>query len=140
MPCRHIASASGPQQRGDAAIIAAPGLGCQGDDGLDQRILIGRHGRHVTLRVAVPADDPAGVTFREPILLSDPVHRLDHALGLLFACFQADLNAGFITVQNRLSGESLEEYIRPIGGGYVFARPGIARLESCLGDSLPTAV
>ncbi|MGT2477984.1 hypothetical protein ACU4GR_01820 [Methylobacterium oryzae CBMB20] len=42
-------------------------------------------------------------------------------------------------MQNRLSGESLEEHIRPIGG-YVFARPGIVRLESCLGDSLPTAV
>jgi deferrochelatase/peroxidase EfeB len=46
--------------------------------------------------------------------------------GLLFICFQRDLNAGFVTVQTRLNGEALEEYIRPIGGGYFFVPPGRA--------------
>ena len=69
------------QQRGDAAIAIAPVIGGQGNDGSGQRILVGRHGRHVALRAAVLADDPAGVTFREAVLLPDPVHRLPASLG-----------------------------------------------------------
>ncbi|XYD10703.1 iron uptake transporter deferrochelatase/peroxidase subunit [Methylobacterium sp. NMS12] len=61
-------------------------------------------------------------------------------MGLLFVCYQADLAAGFITVQNRLSGEGLEEYIRPTGGGYFFALPGVPGPESFLGEGLLAAV
>ena len=56
--------------------------------------------------------------------------------GLLFVCFQRDLEAGFVTVQNRLDGEPLEEYIRPVGGGYFFAPPGVAGADDYLGGSL----
>jgi deferrochelatase/peroxidase EfeB len=41
--------------------------------------------------------------------------------GLLFSSYQRSLEAGFITVQRRLDGEALEEYIRPLGGGFFFA-------------------
>ena len=44
--------------------------------------------------------------------------------GLLFIAWQADLEKSFITVQRRLDGEPLEEYLKPIGGGYFFALPG----------------
>ncbi len=44
--------------------------------------------------------------------------------GLLFICFQRSLDDGFVTVQTRLNGEALEEYIRPVGGGYFFVPPG----------------
>ncbi len=42
-------------------------------------------------------------------------------MGLLFVCYQHDLVKGFLTVQKRLNGEALEEYVKPIGGGYFFA-------------------
>jgi deferrochelatase/peroxidase EfeB len=57
-------------------------------------------------------------------------------MGLLFVCFQADLSAGFLTVQRRLQGEPLEEYIKPIGGGYFFVLPGVPDAHGFLGQGL----
>jgi deferrochelatase/peroxidase EfeB len=57
-------------------------------------------------------------------------------MGLLFVCFQADLEKGFVTVQNRLKGEPLEEYIKPLGGGFFFALPGITDKNQYFGQSL----
>lgn len=45
-------------------------------------------------------------------------------VGLLFICYQANLNDGFVFVQDLLNFEPLEEYIQPWGGGYFFALPG----------------
>ena len=56
--------------------------------------------------------------------------------GLLFQCFQRDLEAGFVTVQNRLNGEALEEYITPVGGGYFFALPGVEDERDWYGRAL----
>ena len=57
-------------------------------------------------------------------------------MGLLFVCFQADLAAGFLTVQARLNGEPLEEYIKPVGGGYFFVLPGARSPDNFLGEPL----
>ncbi len=56
--------------------------------------------------------------------------------GLLFICYQADLDKGFIAVQRRLDGEPLEEYLKPVGGGYFFTLPGIRNESDYLGRSL----
>jgi len=58
--------------------------------------------------------------------------------GLMFVCFQRDLEAGFVTVQDRLSGEPLEEYIQTVGGGYFFVPPGVRTSDGILGGSLFT--
>ncbi|QXC63393.1 deferrochelatase/peroxidase EfeB [Aquihabitans sp. G128] len=64
----------------------------------------------------------------------DPAGRLDQ--GLAFVSFQRSLDDGFLAVQDRLSGEPLEEYIRAEGGGYFFAFPGVQRKGAYLGQAL----
>lgn len=59
--------------------------------------------------------------------------------GLIFIAYQADLEKGFITVQNRLNGEPLEEYIKPVGGGYFFVLPGVRDAGDHLGATLISA-
>jgi deferrochelatase/peroxidase EfeB len=60
-------------------------------------------------------------------------------MGLLFVCFQSDLDQGFRAIQKRLDGEALEEYIKPVGGGYFFALPGVVSAQGFLGESLLSA-
>ena len=57
-------------------------------------------------------------------------------MGLLFVCFQSDLAAGFLTVQASLNGEQLEEYIKPVGGGYFFVLPGVQSKDDFFAEGL----
>jgi deferrochelatase/peroxidase EfeB len=60
--------------------------------------------------------------------------------GLLFIAYQADLENGFVAVQKRLNGEPLEEYIKPVGGGYFYVLPGVRKAGDYLGRPLIDAV
>ncbi len=64
----------------------------------------------------------------------DGAGRLDQ--GLAFIAYQRSLEKGFLTVQNRLKGEPLEEYIMPVGGGFFFTLPGVTGADRFLGDQL----
>lgn len=66
----------------------------------------------------------------------DGAGRLDQ--GLAFVAYQRSLEKGFLTVQRRLKGEPLEEYIMPVGGGFFFMLPGVTGPDRFLGDLMVT--
>ncbi|QKQ73716.1 iron uptake transporter deferrochelatase/peroxidase subunit [Nostoc sp. TCL240-02] len=101
-------------------------------DSKGKRIPLNAH-----IRLANPRQSELGLILRRGFNYSrgyDKSGQLD--MGLLFVCFQSNLEKGFITVQERLNGEPLEEYIKPMGGGYFFTLPGVLTKGGYLGQSL----
>lgn len=99
------------------------------------------HDAHIRLANARDAAASANTILRRPFNYSNGVTRsgqLDQ--GLLFICYQADLERGFLTVQQKLNGEPLEEYIKPVGGGYFYTLPGIRDAADYVGSPLIAAV
>ena len=92
---------------------------------------------HIRLANPRTAETAASVILRRPYNYSRGVTRAGQLdMGLLFVCFQSDLEKGFIAVQQRLNGEPLEEYIKPVGGGFFFVLPGVQSESGYLGEGL----
>jgi deferrochelatase/peroxidase EfeB len=104
------------------------------DDPDGARIALSSHIRLANPRTPETADNlilRRGFSFARGF---DGAGRLDQ--GLAFVSYQRSLERGFLAVQNRLSGEPLEEYILPVGGGFFFALPGVPGPDRFLGDAL----
>ena len=92
---------------------------------------------HIRLANPRTPESKKNLILRRPFNYSNGVTKSGQLdMGLLFICYQADLEQGFVAVQRRLDGEPLEEYLKPVGGGYFFTLPGATSAEDYLGRSL----
>jgi deferrochelatase/peroxidase EfeB len=92
---------------------------------------------HIRLANPRTAETADSIILRRPYNYSRGANKAGQLdMGLLFTCFQADLDKGFVAVQTRLNGEPLEEYVKPTGGGYFFVLPGVPDESRYLGQDL----
>jgi deferrochelatase/peroxidase EfeB len=85
------------------------------------------HGRLIALNSHIRRANPrTPETEDNQILRRGYSYRREADEGLLFICFQKDLEKGFATIQRRLTGTPLDKYVLPIGGGYFFVLPGLS--------------
>jgi deferrochelatase/peroxidase EfeB len=56
--------------------------------------------------------------------------------GHIFIAYQQDVERQFETVQQRLAGEPLIDYVQPFGGGYFFTLPGVGDAGDWYGKGL----
>ena len=101
------------------------------------------HGRRIPLDAHIRLANPrTPATARQRLLRRaysyhrgfDQAGTLDQ--GLAFVAFNQDPHRQFATIQARLSGEPMTDYVTPVGGGYFFAPPGARSAFDYTGSGL----
>lgn len=87
-----------------------------------QSIALDSHIRRANPRT--PETEPNRILRRGYSFRTNPTPTTDRDEGIVFVCFQRDIEAGFATVQRRLAYQALDKYVLPVGGGYFFVLPG----------------
>ena len=64
----------------------------------------------------------------------DAAGQLDQ--GLVFVAYNQDIERQFATVQHRLAGEPMVDYITPVGGGYFYVPRGARGPGDYVGSAL----
>lgn len=58
----------------------------------------------------------------------------------MFVAYNRDPENQFATIQRRLDGEPMTDYITPVGGGYFFVPPGARTAGDWVGSGLQASV
>ncbi len=115
------------------------------DEYQDPRLDLDPHGDRIALDAHIRLANPrTPVTDGQRILRRgfnyhrgfDAAGQLDQ--GLIFIAFNQDIERQFATVQKRLAGEPMTDYVTPVGGGYFYVPPGASGLSDWVGSGLFT--
>ncbi len=113
------------------------------DEFQDPRLDLDPKGKRIAMDAHIRLANPRTAATAEQRILRrgfnyhrgfDAAGQLDQ--GLIFVAFNQSIERQFATIQTRLSGEPMIDYITPVGGGYFYVPPGSRHPGDWVGSGL----
>jgi deferrochelatase/peroxidase EfeB len=113
------------------------------DEYQDPRLDLDPNGRRIPLDAHIRLANPRTAATEDQRILRrgfnyhrgfDEAGQLDQ--GLIFVAFNQDIERQFATIQRRLAGEPMTDYVTPVGGGYFYVPPGSRGANDYVGSGL----